>query len=162
MAQDLLDRFTPLHNQPVDHSNVATLVLRFGHRQVKFPESKSRAAYFASVMSSLFNASGLLVTLVWSMPTAAAGVKWEIVFERHDGGVFNFASSGFGTIVTATAPAPAGANLPLYTQIACANGPQTDGILGLESYRLSVRRRGDQDGVGQAAYLHSVIVQNLT
>jgi hypothetical protein len=160
MAQDLLDRFTPLHNQPINNSNVATLVLRTGHRAIKFPPALNRAAYFGSVLSPLANGSGLKVTLVWTIPTASAGVIWKVGFERHEANVFSFATSSFASLGSVTASAPAAANRATYTALTFANGTAIDSIEGLDSYRMSVWRYGAEDGVGDAAYLHRVIVQN--
>jgi hypothetical protein len=160
MAQDLLDRFTPLHNQPINDSNIATLVLRTGHRAIKFPPALNRAAYFASVMSPLNNLSGLKVTLVWTMPSASGGVIWKVAFERHVANVFNFATSSFAPLGSVTASPPTAANRATYTSLTFANGTPVDSIIGLDSYRMSVWRYGASDGVGDAVYLHRVIVQN--
>jgi hypothetical protein len=163
MAQDLLDRFTPLHNQPINAAvPVASLTMRFGHRAVKFVQGASRAAYFANVLSSLYSNTGLRVTLVWTHPAAAGTIQWDLAFERQAASIFDYsAGANFAAATTVTA-VPAGANLATYTTVDFAHGTAIDNLLALESYRLSVTRRGDLDAVAQDVYLYRVFLQNLT
>jgi hypothetical protein len=158
MAQDLLDRFTPLHMQPINNSNVATLVLRTGHRALKFKTAVNRAAYFAGVLSSLYNGSGLLVTLVWTMASPAT-VRWGIAFERQADGVFAYTGASFASEVLMTATAPVAANRATYSTMTFSGGTAIDSLAILESYRMVVTRHGTVDGSGDA-YLHRVILQN--
>jgi hypothetical protein len=161
MAQDLLDRFTPLHSHPIaiSSSGMATWALRSSHRALKFPQGAAYEAYFASVMNSLYNDSGVLITLVWTAGATTAGVTWGASFERHDADTFSFASSDFASEKTVVAPALAGANLATYSQISFSNA-EIDGLLALESYRLKLRRLSD--GIAMDAYLYRVFLQNLT
>jgi hypothetical protein len=161
MAQDLLDRFTPLHMQPINSTNVATLVLTSGgHRALKFPTTFNRTAYFAGVLSSLYNGSGFKVTLVWTMAATSPAIRWTVGFERQAAGVFSYASSSFATGIAITATAPTASNRATYSTLSLAGGATIDGLLALESYRVSVTRSGTVDG-GPNVYLHRVIIQNL-
>lgn len=160
MAQDLLDRFTPLHMQPINSSNVATLVLTAGgHRALKFPTGFNRTAYFAGVLSSLYNGSGLKVTLVWTMAATTPGIRWTVGVERQAAGVFSYASSSFATGIAITASAPVASNRATYSVVMLSGGATIDGLLALESYRLAVTRSWSIDA-GPDVYLHRVIIQN--
>jgi len=160
MAQDLLDRFTPIHSHPTNilSPGIATWALRNGHRALKFPATGAYDAYFASVLNSLYNGSGILLTIVWTIPAASGGVTWEASFERQAAGVFNYTGSSFSTIKTVVTGAPVGSNLATYSQISFT-GAEIDGLVAFESYRLKLRR--PDDGVGQAAYVYRVFLQNL-
>ena len=138
---------------------MATWVLRSSHRALKFPQGAAYEAYFADVLSSLYNDSGILVTLVWTAGATTAGVTWGANFERHDADVFSFAGSSFATEKTTVAGALVGANLATYTQISFSNS-EIDGLQGLESYRLKIRRTSD--AIAMDAYLYRVFLQNLT
>lgn len=162
MAQDLLDRFTPLHNQPINNSNVASLIILDGHRALKFPQGLNRAAYFGSVMSSLYNNSGIKVTLVWTMAATAGAVRFDVAFERQDAGVFLYSGASFATATILTTSPPGASLRAVYSSVSFANGAAIDSLAALESYRLQITRRGDLDGVAHDAYLHRVFLQNLT
>lgn len=160
MAQDLLRAFTPIHSHPTNlvGSGIATWALRSGHRALKFPQGATYEAYFADVLSSLYNDSGILVTLVWTAGATTAGVTWSGEFERHEADVFSFAGSSFAAAKTIVAGALVGANLATYTQISFSNS-EIDGLQELESYRLRIKRI---DAVAMDAYLYRVFLQNLT
>ena len=159
MSQDLLDRFTPIHSHPtnVSSSGMATWAFRLGHRALKFPQGAVYEAYFASVLSSLYNSTGLLVTVVWTAAAVTAGVTWEASFERQAADVFDYsAAASFGTAKTVVSTALAGANLARYSQISFS-AAEIDGLLMLESYRLKLRR---VDAVAIDAFVYRVFVQN--
>lgn len=160
MAQDLIDRFTPIHSHPINtfSSGVATWTLRFGHRALKFPQGASYEAYFASILNSLYNGTGIIVTLVWSAAAVTAGVTWTATFERQADGVFSYTGASFGTVKSVVSGALAGANLAKYSQITFTNA-QIDGLQALESYRLRI---GRNDAVAMDAYLYRVFLQNAT
>lgn len=159
MAQDLLDRFTPIHSHPTNIASVsaASWALRTGHRALKFPQGGVYDAHFASVLNSLYNDSGLLVTLVWSAAATTSGVTWGASFERQADGVFSYASSSFAAEKTVVSAGLVAANRAKYSQISLTNA-QIDGLLALESYRLRIRRL---DGIAMDAYLYRVFLQNL-
>lgn len=161
MAQDLLVQFTPIHSMPINtvSAGVAAWALRTGHRALKFPQGGAYEAYFGGVLNSLYNNSGLLVTLVWTAGATTAGVTWGASFERHEDGVFSFAGSSFATEKTVVEVALAGANLAKYSQISFSNA-EIDGLQGLESFRLKIRRLSD--AIAMDAYLYRVYLQNLT
>lgn len=160
MAQDLLDRFTPIHSMPINitGSGIATWALRAGHRALKFPQGATYEAYFGSVLNSLYNSTGIKVTLVWTAGAVTAGVTWTAAFERQADGVFSYASSSFATAKSVVSGVLAGANLAKYSSISFSNA-EIDGLLGLESYRLQIRRT---DAVAMDAYLYRVLLQNAT
>lgn len=160
MSQDLLRAFTPIHSHPSNavSSGIATWVLRSGHRAIKFPQGATYEAYLADVLSSLYNSSGILLTLVWTAGAVTAGVTWSGEFERQQAGVFSYAGSSFASAKTVVAGALAGANLATYSQISFSNS-EIDGLQGLESYRLRIKRT---DAVAMDAYLYRVFLQNLT
>jgi hypothetical protein len=159
MAQDLLDRFTPIHSHPINilGEGLASWALRFGHRALKFPQGATYAAYFASVLNPLYNDSGMLVTLVWSAGATTSGVTWGASFERQADGVFSYSGASFASEKTVVSAGIAAANRAKYSQISFTNA-QIDGLLELESYRLKIRRT---DGVAMDAYLYRVFLQNL-
>lgn len=161
MAQDLLVQFTPIHSMPINvaSSGIAAWALRTGHRALKFPQGAAYEAYFGGVMNSLYNDTGVLVTLVWAAGATTAGVTWGASFERHDDGVFSYAGASFATEKTVVEGALSGANLAKYSQISFSNA-EIDGLQGLESFRLKIRRLSD--AVAMDAYLYRVFLQNLT
>lgn len=160
MSQDLLDRFTPIHSMPINitGAGIATWALRAGHRALKFPQGGTYEAYFGSVLNSLYNSTGILVTLVWTAGATTAGVTWSAAFERQADGVFDFASASFATGRTVVSGALGAANRAKYSQISFSNA-QIDGLLKLESYRLRIQRT---DAVAMDAYLYKVFLQNVT
>ncbi|HSE45538.1 MAG TPA: hypothetical protein VLA89_09470 [Gemmatimonadales bacterium] len=160
MAQDLIDRFTPIHSHPtnVSSSGIATWVLRFGHRGLKFPQGAVYEAYFASVMNSLYNLTGVQATVVWTAGATTAGVTWEGSFERQAADLYDYsAAASFATAKTAVSLALTGPNLARYTPIQFSN-LEIGGLLPLESYRFKLRRT---DAVAMDAFVYRVLLQNL-
>lgn len=164
MAQDLLDRFTPLHHQPanVGGGSFMTPVLFHGHTALKAVDGENRVAYFKSVMNTLMNSSGLIVRVEWFTPATSGLISLSAAFERHEPG-FSYTGGGFAAAKTVTA-APSGTTTgATYTDILFAAGAQVDGILILESYRLSIQRNGAEAGdtLGAAAYISTISLRNL-
>lgn len=163
MANDLLDRFTPLHNQPTNilAASIAPLVLSGAHAAIRFPNGQSRHAYFASVMSALYNGSGIIVRIVWKTPVAdvTKSVNWSAAFERHAAESFDFdGAEDFDSAVTVSAFALATGSLAIYTDISFSNTQIAD-LEILESYRLRVSR-GNDDTVANYADLYRVFLLN--
>jgi hypothetical protein len=156
MAQDLIDRFTPIHSHPINAGGIATWVLRNGHRALKFVQGGGTTAYFASVMNSLYNGTGIIVTVVWTAGATTAGVKWTVAFERQQADVFSYGSASFAAGKTTTAGALAGINKATYTQIQFA-ASDIDGLVALESYRMTLSRA---DAVAMDAFVYRVFLQN--
>ncbi|HSE68904.1 MAG TPA: hypothetical protein VLB12_18060 [Gemmatimonadales bacterium] len=161
MAQDLVERFTALHYHAINTfaPGWARWRLRNGHRCIQFPEGNTTDARFSSVLSSLYNDSGLLVTLVWTGPDALAGVQWAAAFERDQAETNAFTGASFGHQENVVAAAPVAPDLAVYTQLTFASD-EIDGLQPLESYRLKVIRF--TDGVAMDAFLYRVFIQNLT
>lgn len=159
MARDLLDRFTPIHSHPINiGGGIATWRLVAGHRALSFVRNVIRTAYFASVMNSLYNGSGITVTVVWASEGTTAGVTWRVAFERQQAGVFNFASSDFTLGKTVVSAAPVATWRAVYSQIQFA-ASDLAGLSALESYRLTLTR---SDAVDLDAYVYRVFLQNRT
>lgn len=160
MAQDLIDRFTPIHSHPtnVSSSGMATWAFRLGHRCLKFPQGATYECYFASVMNSLYNLTGVQATVVWTAGAVTAGVTWEGSFERQAADLYDYsAAASFATAKTAVSLALPAANLARYTQISFSN-VELGGLLPLESYRFKLRRI---DAVAMDAFVYRVFLQNL-
>lgn len=158
MAQDLLDRFTPIHSMPINNGGIATWVLFHGHRMLKFRQGGGNVAYFGSVWNSLYNNSGVIVTVEWTAGSATAGVQWTAAFERQQAGVFTFTGASFPTPKTTVAAAPAAANRATYTQIQFA-ASDLGGLSAFEGYRMTLSR---PDAVAMDAYVARVFIQNRT
>jgi hypothetical protein len=160
MAQDLIDRFTPIHSHPINlTSGIATWVLRSGHRALKFVQGGGTTAYFASVMNSLYNGTGIIVTVVWTAGATTAGVQWTVGFERQQADVYNYTSGLIiPTFKTTIAGALAGANKATYTQIQFA-ASDLGSLAALESYRMTLHRA---DAVAMDAFVYRVFLQNRT
>jgi len=157
MAQDLIDRFTPIHSHPINLAGgIATWVLRNGHRALKFVQGGGTSAYFASVMNSLYNGSGIIVTVVWTAGATTAGVEWMAQFERQQANVYTYSGFFGGSQKSTVSGALAGINKATYTQIQFA-ASDLAGLSALESYRLAVRRG---DVVAMDAYVYRVFLQN--
>ncbi|HSE68903.1 MAG TPA: hypothetical protein VLB12_18055 [Gemmatimonadales bacterium] len=160
MGQDLLDRFTPVHSHPTNISSagMATWAFRLGHRCLKFPRGATYECYFASVVNSLYDLTGMLVTVVWTAGAVTAGVTWEASFERQQADVYDYsAAASFGTAKTVVEVALTGVNLARYSPIEFS-ALELGGLQPLESYRLRLRRT---DAVAMDAFVYRVFVQNL-
>ena len=137
---------------------MATWAFRLGHRALKFPQGATYECYFASVMNSLYNLTGVLGTVLWTAGNVTAGVTWELAFERHEANVFDYsAAASFATGKTVVSLALTGNNLARYSQIEFSN-LEIDGLQPLESYRLRLRRL---DAIAMDAYVYRVFLQNL-
>jgi len=158
MAQDLLDRFTPIHSMPINNGGIATWVLYHGHRMLKFRQGGGNVAYFGSVWNSLYNGSGVIVTVEWTAAATTAGVQWTAAFERQQAGVFSFLGASFLSPKTTVAGALAAANRATYTQIQFA-AADLHGLVPFEGYRLQLSRA---DAVAMDAYVARVFLQNRT
>lgn len=162
MAQDLLDRFTPLHHQPANVTGGLMMVpvLFHGHTALKAKNAELRTAYFKSVMNPLFNSSGAIITIEWFSSSTTGTVTFQVAFERHSTS-FNYASGlGFAVARTVTASPNALANRPTYSTLSFTP-TQMASIVKLESYRLSIARIST-DTLGADAYISTVSLKNLT
>jgi hypothetical protein len=158
MAQDLLADFNALHNQPANAvgTAIAPMVLRSGHRMIKFLQAETRAAYFKRVLPKVYNGLGITVNIVYAIPAVVAP-QLLIAFERHVAGgsiVENFANAK-----TLTLTAPSGADTWTYSSLAFADGAEIGGLLTLEEFRLKVARVA-ADGVAQPVYVSGVFLTN--
>lgn len=168
MAQDLLDRFTALHNMPASTTSdtVAPLVCYFGHACIRYPKDIVRYAWFSSVLSALYNNTGIIVRLVWASVSADASffVKWGAQFHRHQEDVaqlasfWNFGVANGATVYGIGNPSTLSGAVK-YTDIVFS-ADQIGGILPLESYMITIWREGNNDNVADHAYLYKVILIN--
>ena len=159
MANDLLADFHALHNQPADAlgTTIAPMVLKAGHRMIKFPQGEARAAYFKRTLPLLYNGLGITVNIVWMMETPTGTPKFNIAFERHEAG-FLFSGSSFAAAKSMVLT-PGTASAAVYSTLAFADGSEIDGLLAMEEFRLSVTRDAT-DGVAQPLYVSSVFLTN--
>lgn len=159
MAQDLLADFNALHNQPANAigTAIAPMVLKGGHRMIKFPASEGRAAYFKRILPLLYNGLGITVNIVWMMETPTGSPRFNIAFERHGPG-FLFTGASFANVKVLTL-VPGAASAAVYSSQAFADGAEIGGLLALEEFRLSVTR-DFTDGVAQPLYVSGVFLTN--
>lgn len=160
MAQDLLADFNALHNQPANAlgNTIAGMVLRGGHRMIRFPPSEARAAYFKRILPRLYNGLGITVNLVYTWPTTTGTAQFNIAFERHEAG-FLYTGDSFASAKVITLAAPSVANGAAYASLAFADGSEIDSLVALEEFRLSVARVAT-DGNAQVVYLSNVFLTN--
>ena len=159
MAQDLLADFHALHNQPADAlgTTIAPMVLKGGHRMIKFTQGEARAAYFKRTLPLLYNGLGITVQVVWMMETPTGSPTLQIAFERHEAGyLFTGASFAAAKSLVLT---PGSASAAVYSTLAFADGTEIDGLQTLEEFRISVTRDA-ADGAAQPIYVSSVSLLN--
>lgn len=162
MAQDLLADFNALHNQPANAlgTAIAPMVLRAGHRMIKFPQGDTRAAYFKRVLPLLYNGLGITVNLVWTMNSLAGQPEFDVAFERHEADVFQFTGENFANAKTLTLTPPVLVMAATYSTLAFADGTEIGSLEPLEEFRVRVRRNGATDGVAQDVYVSQVFLTN--
>lgn len=160
MANDLLADFNALHNQPANvlGTTIAPMVLKGGHRMIKFPAAEQRSAYFKRTLPLLYNGLGITVQIVWMMETPTGSPVLQIAFERHDVTFDYLGASGFASAKNLTLT-PGSAGLAVYSTLAFADGAEIDGLVALEEFRLSVTR-SSTDGAAQPLYISSVSLLN--
>lgn len=161
MAQDLLDRFTPFHHHPatVTGGTMAVPIVFHGHTALKFANASGRSAYFKSVMNSLMNSSGVIVTIEWFSSSTSNSAIWTVAFERHST-LFLYTGSSFSAGRSVTSPANTTAYHPVYATINFSP-TQMGSIPILESYRISITRSA-ADTLGADAYVSTISIKNLT
>ena len=159
MAQDLLADFHALHNQPADAlgTTIAPMVLKGGHRMLKFPQGEARAAYFKRTLPLLYNGLGITVNVVWMMETPTGTPKFNIAFERHEAG-YLFSATSFASAKSLVLT-PGAASAAVYSSLAFADGAEIDNLVALEEFRISVTRDAT-DGAAQPLYVSSVFLTN--
>jgi hypothetical protein len=159
MALDLLADWNALHNQPANAlgTAIAPMVLRDGHRVIRFDPGAERAAYFKRMLPKLYNGLGITVNIVWFMETPTGSPILMTAFERHEAG-FLFSGSSFATAKT-LALTPGASMAAVYSSVSHADGAEIDGLLALEEFRLSVTRSA-VDGAAQPIYVSGVFLTN--
>lgn len=159
MANDLLADFHALHNQPADAlgTTIAPMVLKNGHRMIKFPQGEARAAYFKRTLPLLYNGLGITVNITWMMETPVGTPAFQIAFERHEAG-FLVTGASFATAKTMSLTIGAASEL-VYSTLAFADGSEIDGLQPMEDFRLAVTRDA-ADGAAQPVYVSSVFLTN--
>lgn len=159
MALDLLADFNALHNQPANALGtlIAPMVLRDGHRVIRFSPGEERAAYFKRMLPKLYNGLGITVNIVWFMETPTGSPQLTSAFERHEAGfLFSGPSFAAGKVMVLT---PGAAFAAVYSSVSHADGAEIDGLLPLEEFRLSITRSAS-DGAAQPIYVSGVFLTN--
>ena len=159
MAQDVLNKFNALHNQPANASGtlIAPMVLLSGHRVIKFPAGVARAAYFIDILTKLYNGLGITVNILHITPTVVAP-KLAIAFERHNAGQA-ISPANFANAKTVTLTAPSAGNTWTYSTLDFSDGAEIGSLVALEGFRLRIERVA-ADGVAQAVYVSRVFLTN--